>query len=316
MKIIYHITFLAVFVLTMSACKKEALLDGSKSIERSNALEKELKTQLQNSKDGWIMYLKTLDVNVKTSAPFVLKFDTVASKVTTKSIYGNEDRVSYFNISAATGAPLLTFSTGSILSDIYEFGTMDITDYFFKVLSVSKDVIEIQTYRKGTGSASEGGVVYKMIRNENVAWVKDWQQETAKLITQRQFFDVDLKLELTYASGEVFAPGTIAFFNQPAGNIAFFKASYPTVINNKQLDPIEFDYSVYFPVAFLGYNSIFWEVTTRFTPAEYFSSGPAAYQRLFKTNYFLIRKINGRSIDIFALDKEGKEVITGKISII
>lgn len=315
MKIIYYITFMAAFMLTMSACKKEALLDGSKSIERSNALEKELKTQLQSSKDGWIIYVKTLDVNVKTSAPVVLKFDTVTSKMTTRSMYGNEDRISLFNISAATGAPLLTFSTGSILSDMYEFGTMDITDYFFKVLSVSKEVIEIQTYRKGTASASEGGVVYKMIRNENISWVKDWQQESVKLINQTQFFDVDLKVELNFVSGETFTPVTVNFYTQPAGNITFFKNSYPTVMNNKTIVPIEVDYSIYYPVVFLGYNSLFWEVTTKFSPADFFSTGPAAYQKLFKTNYFLIRKINERSIDVFAVDKEGKEIITGKITI-
>lgn len=315
MRIIYNITFLAAFVCLIASCKKETLLNGSTSIERSNALEKELKTQLTNSTDGWVMFIKTLDANVKTAAPMVFKFDTVTNKVTVKSMYGNGDRSSYFNISATTGMPLLTFSTGSIISDIYESGVTDVTDYFFKVLSVSKDLIEIQAYRKGTGSASEGGVIYRLLKAENVQWAKDWQQGTTKLISQTQFFGKNLKMELTYASGEIFAPITISLFNQSAGNLSFFKASYPTVMANKTLDPIEFDYLALYPVVFLGYNSLFWEVKAGFTPADYFTTGPAAFHKLFKTNYFLIRKITTTSVEVFAVDKDGKEVITGKITI-
>lgn len=320
MKTIYNIFFLAVFMCLMASCKKETLLDGSKSIERSNALEKELKTQLNDAKDGWILFVTTLNPDVKTATPIIMKFDTVSNKVSMTSMYGKDAEPSYFNISAATGMPLLTFSTGSTLSGIYEIGNTDVTDYFFKVLKLAKDTIEIQSYRKGTGSASEGGAVFKMIRNNNPSWIKEWQTETGKLISQTRFFGYYLTAEMTYASGEPFTPLRMAFLNQPAGNIAFFKASYPTVVNNKQIEAISFSYfplvgAAVQPLSFLGYNSLFYESTTGFSPATLFNTGPATIMKLFKTNYFFIRKINQNSIDVFALDKDGKEVITGKITL-
>lgn len=321
MKIIYNISFLAVFMCLMASCKKETLLDGNKSIERSNALEKELKTQLHDSKDGWILFVTTLNADVKTATPIIMKFDTVASKVSMTSMYGKDAEPSYFSISASTGMPLLTFSTGSTLSGIYEIGNTNVTDYFFKVLKLGKDTIDIQCYRKGSGSQSEGGAVFKMIRNNNPSWVKAWQTETTKLISQTRFFGVYLIAEMTYASGETFTPLRMAFLTQPAGNIAFFKASYPTAVNNKQIDATTFAYlpvvgTAVQPLSFLGYNSLFYESSTGFSPATLFNTGPAAIMKLFKTNYFFIRKINQNSVDVFALDKDGKEVITGKISIL
>lgn len=315
MKTIYSITFLAVFMCLMASCKKETLLDGSESIARANALEKELKTQLNDSKDGWILFIKTSDPNVKTATPIILQFDTIAGKAKIRSMYGNSDRTAYFNISAATGMPLLSFSTGSIISDIYEGARTDVTDYFFKVLSISKNLIELQAYRKGNANASEGGAIFKLLRNENIPWATEWLSEKSKVIDQSQFFGVSLKAELTYASGEAFPAASFVFFKQSAGNLDFFKNSYPTNMANKQLIPIEFGYLTNSPIVFLGYHSMFWEVSPGFTPASYFTTGPTAFQRLFKTNYFLIRKINATSIDVFAVDKDGKEIITGTIKL-
>ncbi|TKC03932.1 DUF4302 domain-containing protein [Pedobacter frigoris] len=320
MKTIYKITFFIAIMAMLASCKKDELLDGSQAKSRANALEKEFKTQLHNSKDGWVLFITTTNPDIKTAVPLILKFDTALNKVSVKSIYGNEDRTTYFNISAATGMPLFSFATGSIISDIYEIGGTNVTDYFFKVLSVSKDVIELQSYRKGTASASEGGAIFRMVKNENLPWVKDWEQETIKLFAQTRFFGFYLNAEMTYASGDVFTPARVYFLNQSAGNVTFLKANYPTISNNKTVDAVTFGYAppvgaAQTPLAMMGYNSIFYESTLSFTPASLFSTGPQALMKLFKTNYFLIRKINTSSIDVFALDKDGKEIITGKISL-
>lgn len=307
------------FACLFTACKKDELLDGSQSVQRATQLEKDLKTQLQSAKNTWVLMLPSLNTNSKTAIPIGLKFDTLTNKVKYKTIYGTDAVDSYFSISASTGMPLLSFSTGSLISSMYEAGGTAITDYFFKVLKVSPDTITIQPYRKGQTYQSEGGVVMKMVKDPT--FLADWEKETTKIYTQAiQFFGVESTLRLNYADGTSPVAASVAFFFQPQGNINFFKASYPTVANNKQVEPIEFDYSPnattqFYPLAMLGYNSLFWETTTRFTPAEIFSTGPNALTAAFKTEYFLIRKVNAKSIDVFALDKNGKEMITGAMTI-
>lgn len=317
MKTIYHIIFLSVFVCFMGACKKETLLDGSESIQRANALEKELKTQLNNSKDGWILFVTPLNVNVKSSMPFILKFDTLESKVSMTSIYG-KDVSSVFNVSAATGMPLLTFSTGTALSAVYEIGSTDVTDYFFKVLKVTADTITMQPYRKGSGSASEGGAILKMVKNTQPAWVKEWQTESTKLFDQTRFFGRYLTAEMTFASGEAFTPLSVAFIKFGAADATYLGANYPTATNNKQAGAMNFTYfptpsTRIDPLAFTGYNSLFFDIYAAASTNALYGTGPATMQRLLKTNYFMIRKINATSIDVFAIDKTGKEIVTGKI---
>lgn len=319
MKSIKIIGLLTVIFCLAISCKKETLLDGSKSIERSNKIEKDLKTQLNDAKDGWILMLSSTNTDIKTAMPFILKFDTVLNKVTVNSIYGKNSE-SYFNVSASTGMPLLGFSSGSVFSGIYEIGGTDVSDYFFKVLKVGTDTLEIQSYRKGSTYKSEGGAILKLFKNNNPKWVTDWQQETTKLYTSTRFFGVYSFINLTFDTGEAFPQARMALVNQSSGNYAFFKASYPTTVNNSQVEPISWNYypttgAAVTPLGLAGYNSLFCEISTGFSPATLFSTGPAALQKLYKTNYFLIRKINTSSIDIFAVDKTGKEIITGSIKL-
>ncbi|PYF69392.1 hypothetical protein [Pedobacter nutrimenti] len=320
MKKLYNLIFLAILFCMVLSCKKEALLDGGQSIERSGKLERDLKAQMHDAKDGWILFVSSLNTDVKTATPFIMKFDTTQNKVSMTSIYGNAVE-SYFKISASTGMPLLSFSTGSAISSVYEIGGTEITDYFFKIVRVVPDTIVMQSYRQGGTYQKEGGAILKLIRNTKPAWTRDWQQETTKIYTQApQFFGFYMTANLRYASGEAFTPATIAFLKQSAGNYAFFKASYPTTVNNKQVEPITWAYYAtpstgIGPLGMLGYNSLFCEVSNGYSPASLFSTGPATLQKLFKTNYFLIRKVNATSIDVFALDKDGKEIITGTISL-
>jgi hypothetical protein len=317
MKTIYSITFFAA-MLCLASCKKDVLLDGNESIQRSNALEKELKAKLHSAPDGWIMFVRTLNPNVITATPIIMKFDTVSSKVSMTSMYGKDAEPSLFSVSATTGMPQLTFSTGSTLSAMYEIGNTNVTDHFFKVLKVGADTIEIQPYRKGQASQSEGGEIFKMVRNTKPAWIADWQKETTKFMTRQDLFGYYLSTSMTYANGQPFTPLRMVFLNQPAGNITFFKENYPTMTNNKQVEAFSFAYypltgAAVQPLSFAGYNSIFYESTTGFSPATLFNTGPATIMSLFKTNYFLIRKLNPDYVDVFALDKDGKEVITGRI---
>jgi hypothetical protein len=318
MKTIYSITVLALFMCIVISCKKDVLLDGSKSIERANALEKELKTQLNNSKDGWILFISPLNANVKTSMPFIMKFDTLENKVSMTSMYG-KDVPSYFNISAATGMPLLSFSTGSGLSAVYEVGSTNVTDYFFKVLKVSADTITMQPYRKGSSSASEGGAILKMVKNTQPAWIKDWQTESIKLYDQASFFGKYLTTQLTFASGEAFTTVRTAFIKFGAADITYLRANYPTSANNLQTTPMYFSYfpttgGQTDPLSFMGYNSLYFDIYAAASTNALYGVNPATLQRLYKTNYFFIRKVNATSIDIFAIDKDGKEFVSGRIS--
>lgn len=318
MKTIYKITFFIALIATLASCKKDELLDGSQSKERSNALEKELKTQLHNSPDGWILFVNPLSANVKSAMPFIMKFDTLQNKVSMTSIYG-KDMVSLFNVSATTGMPLLTLSTGSALSAVYEIGSTNITDYFFKVLKVSADTITMQPYRKGTGSASEGGAILKMVKNTKPAWIAAWQTETIKLYNQPLFFGRYLSIQLNFVDGSTLAPKSVAFIKFGAADAAYLGANYATATNNSQVGSMTFTYfptpaTRLDPLAFTGYNSVFFDVFAAASTNALYGTGPATLQALFKTNYFMIKKVNASSIDVFAIDKDGKEIVNGSIN--
>nr|WP_199158378.1 hypothetical protein [Pedobacter sp. ASV2] len=280
MKILYKIIFLLSLTAIITSCKKEVILDGSKATERSNSLEKELKTKL-NSPDGWILLITSSDKSVKTAMPFIMKFDTLSNKVSMKSVLGDESE-SYFTISASTGMPLLTFSTKSLISGIYQKGGTGITDYFFKVLKVSDDVIEIQSYRKGNVYKSEGGSVLKMIKIANQPWIKDWMKNGNDLISHPDFSDNDLTIDLT-VDGKALPATSIYLYSFGGRSVAFV------------YDYRNTGYDQYVGGT-IGYNSICY-------------SG-----NYFNANCFLIRKIDQTSFDVFAIDKDGKEIMTGKVT--
>ncbi len=264
----------------ITSCKKEVMLDGSKATERSNNLEKELKTKL-SSPDGWILLVTSSDKSVNTAMPFIMKFDTLSNKVSMKSVLGGESE-SYFTISASTGMPLLTFSTKSVISDIYQDGGTAITDYFFKVLKVSDEVIEIQSYRKGNVYKSEGGSVLKMIKITNQPWVKDWTKDGNDLISHLDFLRTNLTIDLT-VNGKMLPPTSI-YLNSYSGRYIDFVYDYINTGYDHYVDGT------------IGYNSICYE-------GNYFNA-----------NCFLIRKIDQTSFDVFAIDKDGKEIMTGKVT--
>jgi hypothetical protein len=163
----------AVLSLTMVAAllgcqKKDLALDGGMVKERQAALELDIKKMLQDAEYGFLLYPESSATStvVTSSANFTMKFDTLKSQVTMSSGLSSYagPAASYYTLSAATGMPLLTFSTSSFISRIYATGDKGITDFFFRVMRISGDTIKVQPYRKGNIYASEGGPVFNMLK--------------------------------------------------------------------------------------------------------------------------------------------------------
>ena len=164
---------IVLLLLTLSttfwSCQKNDLpLDAGVVKERQVALESDIKKMLQDAEYGFILYPESATTNtvVKAAANFTMKFDTVKNQVTMSSGLASYagPSMSYYTLSAATGMPLLNFSTSSFISRIYATGDAGITDFFFRVMRLTGDTIKVQPYRKGNIYASEGGPVFNMLK--------------------------------------------------------------------------------------------------------------------------------------------------------
>lgn len=143
-------------------------LDGTSGKERQQVVEMDIKKALQNAEYGFLLYPEqsSTSTRVTSSSNFTLKFDTITNQVTMSSALTGYTTplTSYFTLSAATGMPLLVFSTNSYISRIYALGDQGITDFFFKIMRQDGDTIKVQPYRKGNIYASEGGPVFNMVK--------------------------------------------------------------------------------------------------------------------------------------------------------
>lgn len=164
----YFIVILSITFLFQACGKKDFALDSDTVRERQLILDSDIKTRLQNATNGFLFYPEnaSLSTQVTRAANFTMRFDTLTNKVTMSSslLFYRGPSTSYFQLSSATGMPLLTFSTDSYISQIYASGDKGITDFFFRVMKISGDTIKVQPYRKGQIYASEGGAVFNMLR--------------------------------------------------------------------------------------------------------------------------------------------------------
>lgn len=173
-----------VLVLLFSSCEKDHLTRSvSDAEERQAALISDLKSGLQDAKDGWVMMVKS-SLSEVAYTPIVMKFDTVKNTVAIRTVYGLSNAApTYFEIGKGTAQPLLTFSTGSLISALYRIGAegSDLTDHIFKVMNVSKDTVTLQCYRSGGVYQPEGGATYQLFRRP-----KGW-----KWADEYRYFDLD-----------------------------------------------------------------------------------------------------------------------------
>ncbi|WP_437922196.1 DUF4302 domain-containing protein [Sphingobacterium sp. LRF_L2] len=186
MKYFYSVLWL--FLLL--SCEKDTITRSVSEAEaRQEQLIEDLKTALQSAENGWVMMVKS-SLSEKIYTPVVMKFDTVKNKVDIVTVYGLTDTVdTYFNINTGTSYPLLTFTTGSIITSLYRLGAQasDLTDHIFKVLSVSADSIQLQCYRGGSIYSAEGGTSYTLFRRP-----EDW-----KWADNDRYFNLDNTSEWT-----------------------------------------------------------------------------------------------------------------------
>lgn len=161
---------LLLMLVGISCQKKDLPLDGSLVKERQAALEGGIKKMLQEAEYGFLFFPEQSSTISKLTpaSNFKLEFDTIKNQVTMSSdIPGYSfPSTSYFSLSAATGLPLLIFSTESYISQIYAGGDQGITDFFFNILRQDGDTIKMQPYRKGNIFASEGGPVFNMVKRK------------------------------------------------------------------------------------------------------------------------------------------------------
>jgi hypothetical protein len=316
------LTALAMFFSVVSCTKYDNNINLEATAVKQAELTDRIKHLLGDAPNGWLLYVPNLDTSVKSATPVVLQFDTTKGSFTSKSPFpaSASSVPSIYELSSATGAPLLSFASGSIFSSWYESG--GITDYYFKVLDASTDTITMQPYRKGNIYASEGGIIMKMARLKTPYTVFDNLVDIASVLTANDapfWNNATNPLQLTYKDGYVQPPLNMEFDKQSAGNLAFFKANVPfckylkttpifLFANHDNDNPI---------VYYCGNNALITHVDNGFSPVLWFIDGPKKITQSLKTDYLLVRSVNPErtKIELFAVDRNGNEIITGTLEV-
>lgn len=319
MKTTYQLLIALVMVASMVGCtkyKKDFNLDELSA--KQDRLNTQILQRLADAPNGWVIYVPNPDTAVLSATPIILKFDTASRTYTSKSPFpvSNATTPTLFDVSSATGAPLLSFASGSVFSGWNESG--GISDFFFKVLNVGQDTIDIQPYRKGQTYQSEGGIPMKMIRlKAPITWFDNPFNLRSLLLSGASPFQKSSVnvLQLTYQNGSAPSSLSMAFFAMGPDDLAFLNAYVPF---NRDMKMYPAAVAVngdpdYFSLYHLGNNSFFSHVDNGFSPGWLFIDLPRAIIKKLKTDHLIVRAVsNDRSkVTVFAVDKNGNEVITG-----
>ena len=326
-----YIMGLAVIGL-LSSCEKDTITNSyfDDNPERTARLTQEFKQTIQNSKNGWVMMVKS-SLSNNVYSPVVLKFDTVTNKVNITTVYGYTDPAdSYFNISAGIGSPQITFTTGSVMTSFFRIGAMasDITDHVYNVVKVSADTLEIRGYRSGRVYTKEGGVIYKMFkRPDNWTWADADRYFDLTTATGRTgLVNRDGDLVVKYADG---SPGKTFLFRigvWPDAQVVAYQARDPFVTNisAKGFLPMYtplVDYYEKVPgstnTTLLRFTCMFGQNAFSFYPFTYNANtnqNVIAFKDKIKTHYLIAKEVrkNGTNVDIdfVAYDQKGNEAVT------
>lgn len=170
-------SFLSVLLLLFTSCEKDNITTNTEElVAKGNQTETDLKQALSKSPNGWVMMVKSTLAD-SAYIPIVMQFDTAKNMVKMRSIYGTAvNNKSTYLISKGPNAVLLNFSGGSIISSLMRMARTysDVTDYMFKVLSVSPDAIKIQGIKSGGRYLEEGGQIYTLFkRPDSWKWADD-----------------------------------------------------------------------------------------------------------------------------------------------
>ncbi|WP_326991446.1 hypothetical protein [Chitinophaga sp. 212800010-3] len=319
MKYVYPSLLALVLIVLTAGCKKyEKDFDLDAQATRQKALTDKIMQELGNNPNGWLIYVPNLDTAIITATPVVVKFDITKGTFTTQSPFpASNTRVpALFELSSATGAPLLSFATGSIFSGWYESGNTN--DYYFKVTGVVNDTISIQPYRKGNIYTSEGGIPMKMIRLKAPYTVFDQPASLPELLVDPnspfQQSTVNM-LKLTYRNGYNFTPLIMGFDTWSPATIVSFKGGlpffrdlgmYPFVLYTNN------DGNNYFAY-YAGNNTLAAHIDVQLNST--LQGRARQFISKVKTDYFLIRSISAdqKTITVYAVDQNGTEVISGTL---
>lgn len=323
MKYTYRFLITAFVTFVVTGCTKYGNdINLEENIAKQGKLNNDIQQKLADAPYGWLLLVPSQDTLVKAAMPILLQFDTAKGTFTSKSPFPASGSAvpSIYELSSATGAPLLSFATGSIFSSWYEAG--GITDYYFKVLSAGVDTIVMQPYRKGTIYASEGGTVMKMIRQKAPLTWFDAPRDLPAILTANTapfWLNATNPLKLTYLSGYVHPAINMEFDKHSAGNLSFIQTRvafsrdlkmFPIFlfINGDYANPL---------IYYCGNNALIAHVDNGFSPAFWFIDGPKAFAQIIRTDYLLVRSVNTAltRIDLFAVDGNGKEIITGTMTV-
>ncbi|MGE9310690.1 DUF4302 domain-containing protein [Niabella sp. CJ426] len=325
-----YLLLVVVATMILGSCQKNDLpLDGAQSKQRATALQKDILSALHDTNDGWVLMLQGLNANIRTAMPVLLKFDTLTGDVRTRTLFSKDVTSSKFLLSASTGVPLLSFSTFSFISQTYTAANTAITDFFFKVLEVSKDSITIQPLRKGNIYQSEGGALIKLYKasSARMKWASDLLNSTAtgpNVFTQASLFgkDLEIRLKSTFAADSI---RSRTYFDSWGTSITVVKNNQPITRTYPVLNPIVIEYYGAYPIAptatplnvntIVGEGLIYWQPTTALTPAEYFITGPNAIINFLKTDYLLVKSVTANSVEVYAVDANGNICISGTIGL-
>jgi hypothetical protein len=323
MKTTYQFLIACALVFYITGCTKfEKNFDLEESQAKQARLTTQVKQRLADAPYGWLMYVPNMDTAVLTATPVVLKFDTLKNSYSSQSPFpvSNTATTSLFEVSSATGAPLLSFATGSIFSTLYEGGI--ISDYYFKILDAGADTINIQPYRKGKVYASEGGIPMKMIRLKAPATFFDNPVDMKNLFASNDapfLNSPDNRLKLIYKNGYVLPAPNLEFGRFGPDDLDFFESNVP-FSRDLKMYPMELyvngDYANG-GLIYLGNNAMNILVDNGFRPTSLFADVPKKVIRLLKTDYLLVRNVSAdrTKISVYAVDKNGTEIITGTLEV-
>lgn len=323
MKPTYSLFIAAILLLAVTSCTKyESNIDLDANIIKQANLNSDIQKKLADAPFGWLLMVPSLDTNIRSAVPILLRFDTAKNTFTSKSPFqlSTSTVPSLYELSSATGAPLLSFATGSIFSSWYEAG--GITDYYFKVLDAKTDTITMQPYRKGTIYASEGGLIMKMVRQKAPLTYYDNPFDLPSILTGNTapfWNSLHNTLQLNYPDGYHHPTLDMEFDKQSAGNLSFFQTYVPFCRDLKMVPIFLFlndDYNN--PVVYYcGVNTLFAHIDNGFSPTPWFIDGPTAFMRAIKTDYLLVRKVSDdlTQLELFAVDINGKEIISGTLTV-
>lgn len=323
MKNTYRLLTALVMLFSVVSCTKyDNNINLEETVVKQSELTNRVKHLLGDAPNGWLLYVPNLDTAIKSATPVVLQFDTTKGTFTSKSPFPASASTvpAIYELSSATGAPLLSFASGSIFSSWYESG--GITDYYFKVLDAGTDTISMQPYRKGTIYASEGGLLMKMVKLKAPYTFFDNPLDLVAVLTANDapFWNNAINpIRLTYKDGYTHPALNMEFDKQSAGNLAFFKANVP-FCKYLKTTPIflfanhDYDNPI---VYYCGNNALITHVDNGFSPTPWFVDGPKKITQSLKTDYLLVRSVNPErtKIELFALDRDGNEIITGTLEV-